>query len=158
MWHRRHKLKKPKWYTARGDVSSVDPSDRRGGIGSLWSVKERARGTWVWGLKMEPERRREPREEVLQEEPGTKGISAGDAAKQVAHQSSCEMGWEFLTNSWSWHSDLFLYPVVPRWEAESRVLKYGCLLFILSLCVLPVGMWLWLVTDRCSKDKIDVKM
>lgn len=41
---------------------------------------------------MEPERRREPREEVLQEEPGTKGISAGDAAKQVAHQSSCEMG------------------------------------------------------------------
>lgn len=48
-------------YTVRGDVSITEPSDLRGGIGSLWSVNEGALGMWVQGLEMEPEKTREER-------------------------------------------------------------------------------------------------
>lgn len=59
-------------------------------IGSLWSVKERALGTRVQGLKNGTGEEKRTKK-VLEEEPGTKDISAGDTAKQVTHQSSREI-------------------------------------------------------------------
>lgn len=53
----------------------------------MWSVKERARGTWVQGLKNGTGEEKRTKK-VLEEEPGTKDISTGDTAKQVTHQSS----------------------------------------------------------------------
>lgn len=60
-------------------------SDLQGGIASLWSVNEGALGMGVQGLKMEPGKRREERKKVLQGEPGTKDISAGDSNMHVVH-------------------------------------------------------------------------
>lgn len=50
-----------------------------------------------------------------------------------------------------------LFPPLSAWmrDRESQVLTYECFLFILSLCVLVVGVWLWLMH---SKDIRDVKM
>lgn len=49
---------------------------------------------------------------VLEEEPGMKDISAGDTAKQVAHQSSWEISRGFLILTADPRtSDLSLYPV-----------------------------------------------
>lgn len=50
-------------------------------------MKERARGTWVQGLKNGTGEEKRTKK-VLEEEPGTKDISTGDTAKQVTHQSS----------------------------------------------------------------------
>lgn len=72
-------------HTVRRDVSGTEASDLQGGIASLWSVNEGALGTGVQGLKMEAGKRREERKKVLQGEPGTKDISAGDSNTHVVH-------------------------------------------------------------------------
>lgn len=105
----------------------------------------------VQGLKMEPGKRREQREKVLEGELGTKNISPGGTAKQVilqsqrtllqqaGHQSSSESGLR-TPNSTAGPcgSALFLLSVPGR-DRGSQVLKYERLLFILSRRVLASG-------------------
>lgn len=136
-------------YTVRGDVSITESSDLRGGIGSLWSVNEGALGMWVQGLEMEPGKRRKRRKR--------RAWDKGHFCRR--HQQAsypfiilgkwAENPW---LNIWPWQKCPF--PPLGAWMGGGVTSVEGWVfLFILSVCMLVVGVWLCLMR---SKDIIDV--
>lgn len=138
-------------YTVRGDVSITESSDLRGGIGSLWSVNEGALGMWVQGLEMEPGKTREERKR--------RNWDKGHFCRrhQQASYPLIILG-KWAENPWLniWPLQKCPFPPLGAWMGSRVTSVEGWVfLFILSVCMLVVGVWLCLMR---SKDIIDVNI
>lgn len=123
----------PSRYAARGDVSSTETSDLRGGIGSLWSVNEGALGMWVQGLEMEPGKRRKRRKR--------RAWDKGHFCRrhQQASYPLIILG-KWAENPWLniWPLQKCPFPPLGAWMGggESQVLKDECFcLFWVCVCL-----------------------
>lgn len=139
----------------------IHSSRRRKQCWALWSSRQdwqlvvcERKGPWDMGPRTQNGTWKESQERKCWKRRGDKAFLQETLLSKLPNSHLGKWVESSWLNNWFLHNDLFLY-AVPGWETESRVLKYGCLLFILSPCVLPVGMRLWLVS---SKDMIDVKM